>query len=316
MKRTFIRAQGVSLCVMLLMATFGNKARAEEDRIKIFWSSFKKIGLASGVEDKFVKALEKAAASEGMELVDGRTNVLKDCKTKECRFEAAKNAGAQWLLDIEMEVIGDTYMAEFMVFCPSIKVKRKRKSNCEICTFNEARAWFEKELKVLFSQAVKLEKEGAEAPDEKIVDFQEGREIEEATTSKDSFESSTGTDVRIRKRDDRRKTFLKGMGWIFGGVSLLGFIPGAVLVAIDGRGTCSSPGECPEVYDTMTGGIVSLAVGGACLATAVTLYVFGVLKSRKVKDEEQAAAGSKSMFLFPVFSPEKGGTSFGVRGRF
>jgi hypothetical protein len=51
---------------------------------------------------------------------------------------------------------------------------------------------------------------------------------------------------------------------------------GIGLVVIDGRGTCSTMAgqrQCPEVYDTRTGGIVAVAGGGALVATAIVLFV-------------------------------------------
>jgi hypothetical protein len=61
---------------------------------------------------------------------------------------------------------------------------------------------------------------------------------------------------------------------LVGGVLAVG--AGAALVAVDGRGTCARTAgqlECPDVYDTRTGGIVALAAGGALVVTSVIMFV-------------------------------------------
>lgn len=64
--------------------------------------------------------------------------------------------------------------------------------------------------------------------------------------------------------------------WItlVGGVLAVG--AGAALVAVDGKGTCTRASgqlQCPDVYDTKTGGIIALAGGGALVVTSVILFV-------------------------------------------
>ncbi len=74
----------------------------------------------------------------------------------------------------------------------------------------------------------------------------------------------------------RRGDALKPLKWVtlVGGVLAVG--AGAALIAVDGRGACSrAPNQlqCPDVYDTRTGGIVALAGGGALVVTSVILFV-------------------------------------------
>ncbi len=141
-------------------------------------------------------------------------------------------------------------------------------------------------------------------------------------TSEADLHHKTIVEKSTPEKKDRKKVFLKRMGWILGGASLLGFVPGAVLLAIDGKGTCSkSEGECPKVYDTKMGGIASLAIGGACLVTGVTLYVLGAL--RKDQEVQGANLSGESYGIrtgrvswVPVISPANGGTTVSVSGRF
>ena len=77
---------------------------------------------------------------------------------------------------------------------------------------------------------------------------------------------------------------LKPLKWIslVGGVLAAG--AGAALFAIDGKGTCTRAAgqtQCPDVYDTRTGGIVALAAGGALVVTGVILFVIDRPRSRQ-----------------------------------
>jgi len=74
----------------------------------------------------------------------------------------------------------------------------------------------------------------------------------------------------------RHADALKPLKWVslVGGVLAAG--AGAALLAVDGRGTCTRAAgqrQCPDVYDTKTGGIVALAAGGALVVTSVILFV-------------------------------------------
>ena len=69
---------------------------------------------------------------------------------------------------------------------------------------------------------------------------------------------------------------LRPLKWVtlVGGALALG--AGAALFAVDGHGTCTratGQRQCPDVYDTRTGGIVALAAGGALVATSIVLFV-------------------------------------------
>lgn len=74
----------------------------------------------------------------------------------------------------------------------------------------------------------------------------------------------------------RHHDALRPLKWVtlVGGALAIG--AGAALFAVDGRGTCTrAPGQlqCPDVYDTRTGGIVALAAGGALVVTSVVLFI-------------------------------------------
>ena len=96
--------------------------------------------------------------------------------------------------------------------------------------------------------------------------------------------------VRKRRRANPGPA-LKLSGWIVGSAGLASVIAGSVLVGLHGRGSCAGGSECEDVYETRTPGIVALAVGGAALAAAVTLYVVGIKKERRAGRGDPDSAG-------------------------
>ena len=83
-------------------------------------------------------------------------------------------------------------------------------------------------------------------------------------------------DISLTAAPVHHGSALKPLKWVtlVGGVLAVG--AGAALVALDGRGTCSRGSgqlQCPDVYDTKTAGIATLAGGGALVVTSVILFV-------------------------------------------
>jgi len=68
---------------------------------------------------------------------------------------------------------------------------------------------------------------------------------------------------------------LRTWGWAALGAGAAALLPGVILLALDGKETCSSPEpvRCPEVYDTRTGGIVFSTLGSALLAGGLVLHL-------------------------------------------
>lgn len=74
----------------------------------------------------------------------------------------------------------------------------------------------------------------------------------------------------------RHSDAVKPLKWVTLAAGLAAVGAGAALVALDGHGTCTpltGQKQCPDVYDTRTGGIVALAGGGALVVTSVILFV-------------------------------------------
>ena len=83
-------------------------------------------------------------------------------------------------------------------------------------------------------------------------------------------------------------------GAVLSAGSVAGFAAGGVLLAIDGRefqGDCQEDplGNCRHLYGTQTGGIISLAIGGAALVTGVALLAVGLKRQRAAKDSSRRA---------------------------
>ncbi|HEX9103048.1 MAG TPA: PEGA domain-containing protein [Polyangia bacterium] len=83
-------------------------------------------------------------------------------------------------------------------------------------------------------------------------------------------------DIELSATPAHRSHALAPLKWVslVGGVLAVG--AGAALVAVDGKGTCARGAgqtQCPDVYDTRTGGYVALAAGGALVVTGVILFV-------------------------------------------
>lgn len=334
-KRSIERSRSVARWILTAGVLFWSAPLlAGQGGATIYWDALKTEGLKRPSRKRFVKAVNAAAKKERVTLSMGWRVEKKECKTLSCRRNRANKAGASWLLTVEVEALGETYITKVTVSAVGKGgLEWVKKNTCEICTLKEACAGLEKVLGKLFAKARLLK--GKAVTTRKVhpsptarPDARGGEKSTGGRAGAGARGGKGGTGLKGEgdgafrgrgkgagsKGEVRGGKLLKGVGWILGGASLLGFVPGAVLLAIHGRGTCSGGGECPDVYDTQTGGIVALAAGGACLAAAVTVYVIGVMRDKK--KEERPMAHHRSPSWFVTVSPLKGGTALGVSGRF
>jgi hypothetical protein len=220
-------------------------------------------------------------------------------------------------MEVALDGLGESYVVRVAVY-HTLEEKRRveLRKNCDICTVSEACS------AVAGAVAQALERLGGRAskPTPRAPANAEG--AGERRHSRKAAPRVTLTQRQQAHRpsppDERRKgKVLRGVAWVAGGAALLGLIPGAVLLSLDGRGTCSGGGECPKVYDTKTGGIVALSLGGACLATAATLYVLGVLSDRAAgREEAKARSRREGRFWGVTVVPSARGVTAGVVGEF
>ena len=110
-------------------------------------------------------------------------------------------------------------------------------------------------------------------------------------------------DLDVSARDWRRPAWISGWAAFGGGVATIA--AGATLIAIDGRPYRSdcrpdADGDCRNLYETKTGGIVALSVGAAATVAAIAL----VVASRHHRD--RAHASSRLRFV-----PASGGLAIG-----
>jgi hypothetical protein len=110
-------------------------------------------------------------------------------------------------------------------------------------------------------------------------------------------------EMTIAKKDWRPGAWIGG--WVLFGSGLAGVGAGATLMVLHGRPyrkdcEADADGDCRNLYDTQTGGIIGLAVGGAALATGIALVTAARAGKRK--------GSSQRAHLIPTFG--------GLAGRF
>jgi hypothetical protein len=235
------------------------------------------------------------------------------CKDRECFRKKAMGRAAAWSVEIYLEVVGESYGAKVVIY-HSLAADRQVevKKVCDICTIAEASRMVEQACADAVARAQAIRGSSGDEPAESSSDA--NKDDRAQAGSRPTEGGGEPTDVELHRKRGRRAAVLRGVGWVAGGAALLGIVPGAVLLSLHGKGTCSGGGECPRVYDTRIGGIAALAAGGACLATAVTLYLMGVFSDRPAPERGQKAAPRKAASWTVTVVPSATGVSFGVAG--
>jgi hypothetical protein len=288
-----MRIPVASLAAVLLVAC---PAMAQKAGKRVVFSRWQAEGLPKGAVLRFQKGARAAVKQAGfantprsvLKSIGASKPHLLTCKGDGCQRELGVNAGARLCLDISVEGLGGTFLMTVRVLAtarPHRAVKAAGK--CEVCSVAEA----VKKLGGILRKALLDASGPAKLPRPPLPRPVVPRIARVARPAR-TGPPNRGGDVSVRKR--RRANpgpALKLSGWIVGSVGLAAVIAGSVLVGLHGRGSCASGSECENVYKTRTPGIVTLAVGGAALAAAVTLYVVGVKKERKAGPGEPAGSG-------------------------
>ncbi|MCD6499159.1 MAG: hypothetical protein J7M25_12785 [Deltaproteobacteria bacterium] len=269
-------------------------------------------GVPVPARQRFVKAAHRALSKTSLSAVPCR---------RRCR-------GPHW--SVTVEAIGNTYVFHLSNGRPH---NAKLRRTCEVCTLKEASHRLAKALVNLAHPATKQVQPtgktgptahhtaavGPAAPTNRtgtaIADHHPtALPTEKGTAARPADRGNTPITNRSSRRAQRNKArWFKISGFIAGGLSLALIATGAALVAIDGKGTCSGSKECPNVYNTKTGGIVALAVGGGLLASAVTLYIIGALRTRHIN--RKATLTRRPSWMLAV-SPLPGGGNIALTGSF
>jgi hypothetical protein len=325
---------GMFLAMFLAMFVAASAAFGKRAPQRVFWARFEHRGLLQGAQIRFRRAVKRAVRKAGMVAV-GKGRIKPRCRARTCLVKKGRARRARWNLELWVKAIGESYIVRAL-FYETAHPKRvtKRRATCEICTLDEACAKVRDTVHAVLQSGLHRAKTprpwaGRERtrrtnPDEVKARKAKMRETKahkakahkakaHGATASRPFEAanpllqrarpvrSSGllevqqSAQRQRQRQRRAKT-LRSAGWILAGASLLGWVPGAVLLGIDGKGTCAKKGECPRLYDTRTGGIVALSLGGACLAAAVTLYVWGALEAGRGSEKGGAGGGATAGF--------------------
>ncbi len=263
---------------------------------------------------------------------------LRRCKTPRACRRAAQRAGATLLLSAKIEALGNTYLFRIQVHCLTGKgssTKTETKGACEVCSAAEAGRSLGRSMVQSIDKALDTT---CRQPEPRRPTATGPRQARTAPTPGQGPGGPTRVDTRpvvasqnqtarpspslvpakARSNDSKKKRLagtLKLSGWILGGVSLGSLVAGGVLLALDGKGTCSGPGECPRVYDTKAGGLATVIIGGVGLAAAATLVGLGYAWDKPAAKERISSPQTRRSWILTA-APTVGGLWVGAAGRF
>ncbi len=299
---------------------------------KVTW-----IAVSSHKRKKLLSVVRRIAAASSIPVA-----ILDGCKTQRSCRRAARRAQAAVLLTARVEALGNTYLFRIQARCLDTDRKEtkavEQRAACEVCTLPEAGRSLGKAL-VASAQRTR-QTLCASSPQTRPAQTRQTRITTgpsaaarrtpapgrttaaraSARTSRPqaSSQKAGGDDTQTQPSKPgasraRLGATLKLSGWILGGLSLGALAAGSVLLALDGKGTCSGSGECPKVYDFKAPGIAGIALGGLGLAAGVTMVLLGYHWSKE--PERQADLGSRPRLILTA-APMPGGLSLGAAGRF
>lgn len=228
------------------------------------------IGYSDTIPDHTRMAVH-ATVSDAVKTFAHRALVLDvdaDCRTRECALRQARDANAEFLLELGITVDQRDYEIEMVVLAVSDgRLLTESSGECPLCAQAEL-------LVEITAQVASLEAmlDQEQQPGPAHVDDRPSRR------PLPRFESS----------GERGPTKLEIGGWVGIALGIAGAGAGVALLAIDGREhgpTCAVEnrdinGACPNVYTTQLAGIVSASAGGIVLATGTGLVIAGKRKRR------------------------------------
>lgn len=191
-----------------------------------------------------------------------------DCRTRECALRQARDANAEFLLELGITVDQRDYEIEMVVLAVSDgRLLTESSGECRLCAQAEL-------LVEITAQVASLE---ATLDDEL-----------RPVASLGSEPPSSRALSHFEPASERRPSNLEIGGWVGIALGIAGAGTGVVLLAIDGRDhgpTCAAEardinGACPNVYTTQLAGIVSTTAGSVVLATGTGLVIAGKRKRR------------------------------------
>jgi hypothetical protein len=220
----------------------------------------------SNVIPQHTRDAVRAVVGEAVQKISTNSLLLDvdaECRTRECVLRQAKDAHAEFLLELRLTLEQRDYAIEIVMLAASEGRPLARVEGvCRLCAQAEL-------LSEIAAQVMTLQ----DSLESHAVGHPEAH-VEEAAA-----------DDHVPARPPRvgpRPGLMTG-GWVSFSLGLAGVGVGATLISIDGREhgpTCGVEvrdvqGGCPNVYTTNLAGIVSAAVGGAALVTGAGLLIAG-----------------------------------------
>src|SRR5579862_2017470 len=255
---------GLAAATLAAVALSSAAARAERPRIAVMEMGGAKV--APDLRERMTHSVHEGLLASGADVVDGMPAAATGpggapCDGNGCVTAVAKATVSGYVLRGTLEIDGRTYELRLeMLDGKTGALIESREDRCEICTEGEALEMAGVSASALKVQVFKKKSVVAAVADAAPVAPPPSAVRVEASAPPPG-PSPTGIAASERKR----------IGWsmVAGGV-LLAF-GGAILVDLDGKGTCSNGAgvQCPRVYSTTGWGIGTFALGGLELVSGM-----------------------------------------------
>ncbi|HLT37209.1 MAG TPA: hypothetical protein VK034_13025 [Enhygromyxa sp.] len=195
-----------------------------------------------------------------------------ECRTRECALRQARDADAEFLLEMTLTFEHRDYAIEIVVIDPADgRPLAEIDEMCRMCAQAELLARIATQVERLRPT---LDSAAALPPDEQPPD---------------------DPALRPEERRPASRPGLRTGGWVGFTLGLAGVGAGAALIAVDGREhgpTCGAElrdinGACPNVYTTELAGQIGVGLGAAALVTGIALLIAS--KSKREHERSSAA---------------------------
>jgi TolB-like protein len=269
--------------VGLILLGGGAVAQAAPARPRVAVMSVAAEQLSAEVRAKIEAAVAGGLAASGADVVDSATTArgiaakgLRGCDTSTCRMAIAEATGTGYLVRGSVESMGRSYTVRLeMIDGATGGVIGAREDRCEICT--ESEAYETASVTASALKAEVLKRPVPPAPSGGTDAAPAARPLAavpppgsgsagETTTLRAPAPSSSSSAEAARPR-------FSALSWIGvgGGAAAMG--AGAVLVYLDGHGTCGEEHACPRHFTTRSGGMALIGIGALAAALGATALI-------------------------------------------
>jgi hypothetical protein len=242
-------------------------------------------------------------ATEKLEAVIARDKQLVHCLSATCLEKLGARAGAGELLRAHVAASGNIYEIDLELLSPAAEggLAGRVQRTCSVCTVTEL-----SEMVATAASDLLSGRANDEGVDVEILCRPAGAEI--AVDDKPHGQGplkirlAPGRHRVVARLDGHAKAFKvievtstvgnqqfelvlapaaalgEGAGsyrtlkWVTAGSAAAALVAGALLLVVDGNGTCSGDDACPMEYDTRTAGLVGLAVGVAAGGASAWMF--------------------------------------------